>query len=106
MEKVYNVQVEPMTEESFASFGELIDPRERPPDRRIIAPLDFHSVGRTTLSSIWQPCEGLTFWEMERHFGVTQTFFNSAVLLQSSPPLPQPAMTHWQSLGLSRSGGS
>ena len=75
MEKVYNVQVEPMTEESFAPFGELIDPRERPPDRRIIAPLDFHSVGRTTLSSIWQPCEGLTFWEMERHFGVTQTFF-------------------------------
>ena len=75
MDKVFNVKVEPMTEESFEPFGELVDPRERPPDRRIIAPLEFHAQGRTTLSSIWQPCEGLTFWEMERHFGVTQTFF-------------------------------
>ncbi len=75
MEKVYSLEVEPMTEESFEPFGVLINPQERPPDRRMIIPLDFHAEGRTTLSSIWQPCEGLAFWEMERHFGVTQTFF-------------------------------
>ena len=64
-----------MTAESFKPFGELIDPSDRPPDRRVISPLGYYAEGRTTLSSIWQPCEGLTFWEMERHFGVTQTFF-------------------------------
>ena len=75
MAKVYSLKLEPMTEESFAPFGELITPGERPMDRRIISPIDFHAEGRTTLSSIWQPCEGLAFWEMERHFNVTQTFF-------------------------------
>ncbi len=83
MEKVYKLKVEPMTEESFEPFGELVDPRERPANRRIIAPLEFHAEGRTTLSSIWQPCEGHTFWEMERHFGVTQTFFQ----LSGSPTI-------------------
>jgi ureidoglycolate hydrolase len=83
MEQTYKIKVEPMTEESFEPFGELIDPRERPPDRRVISPLDFHAEGRTTLSSIWQPCEGLTFWEMERHFRVTQTFFQ----LSGSPTI-------------------
>ncbi|MDP6132775.1 MAG: ureidoglycolate lyase [Dehalococcoidia bacterium] len=75
MVKAYKIKVEPMTKESFGPFGELVDPRERPLDRRIVSPLDFHAEGRTTLSSIWQPCEGLTFCEMERHFKVTQTFF-------------------------------
>jgi hypothetical protein len=52
MEKVYSIKVEPMTEESFEPFGMLIDPQERPPDRRMIIPVDFHAEGRTTLSSI------------------------------------------------------
>ncbi len=46
MEKVYGIKVEPMTEESFEPFGMLIDPQERPPDRRMIIPLDFHAEGR------------------------------------------------------------
>lgn len=75
MATVYRIKVEPMTAESFAPFGELVDPLERPQDRRIVSPLEFNAEGRTTLSSIWQPCEGLTFWLMERHFKVTQTFF-------------------------------
>ena len=89
MTKVYSLKVEPMTDESFEPFGQLIDPRERPPDQRMILPLDFHAEGRTTLSSIWQPCEGLTFWEMERHFGVTQTFFQlsgSPIIVAAAAP--------------------
>ena len=61
MGKAYSLKVEPMTEESFEPFGELIDPQERPADRRMILPLGFYAEGRTTLSSIWPPCEGLTF---------------------------------------------
>lgn len=31
MGKAYSLKVEPMTEESFEPFGELIDPQECPP---------------------------------------------------------------------------
>ena len=94
MGKAYSLKVEPMTEESFEPFGELIDPQERPADRRMILPLGFYAEGRTTLSSIWQPCEGLTFSEMERHFGVTQTFFQLSgaptVVAAAVPTNPDP----------------
>lgn len=94
MEQIYSIKVEPMTKESFEPFGMLIDPQERPPDRRMIIPVDFHAEGRTTLSSIWQPCEGLTFCEMERHFGVTQTFFQLSgaptVVAAAAPTEPDP----------------
>ena len=53
MGKAYSLKVEPMTEESFEPFGELIDPQERPADRRMILPLGFYAEGRTTLNSIW-----------------------------------------------------
>ena len=94
MQKAHSIKVEPMTEESFWPFGTLIDPQERPTDLRIIIELDFHAEGRTTLSSIWQPCEGLTFVEMERHFGVTQTFFQLSgaptVVAVAAPTDPDP----------------
>ena len=95
MANVYSLKLELMTEESFAPFGELVTPRERPTDRRIIAPLDFHVEGTTTLSSIWQPPEGLTFWEMERHFKVTQTFFQlsgSPTVVAAAPPTGEDPM--------------
>ena len=68
--KVVKIRIEPMTAESFAPFGELIDPQGRPPDERIISDMDYHEDGRTTLSALWQPYQGLTFSELERHFGV------------------------------------
>ncbi len=89
MEKTYNLKVEPMTAESFEPFGELVDPKDRPADQRVISPLGYFAKGETTLSSIWQPCQDLTFWEMERHFGVTQTFFqlsgSPAVVAAAAP---------------------
>ncbi|MAF37856.1 MAG: hypothetical protein CL696_03075 [Chloroflexi bacterium] len=94
MQKAHSIKVEPMTEESFWPFGTLIDPQERPTDQRMIIELDFHAEGRTTLSSIWQPCEGLTFFEMERHFGVTQTFSQLSgaptVVAVAAPTDPDP----------------
>ena len=94
MEKVYKLKVEPMTIESFKPFGEIVDPQERPPGERMILPLDFHVDGKTTLSSIWQPCEGLSVWELERHFGVTQTFFqlsgSPTVVAAAAPTDPDP----------------
>jgi ureidoglycolate lyase len=74
MAKTHKLVVEPMTAESFAPFGELIDITERPSGERIIAPLAYHAEGRTTLSALWQPYQGRTFWQLERHFGVTQSF--------------------------------
>ena len=74
MDKVHKIKIEPMTAESFAPFGDIIDATERPPERRINAPLDYYADGNTTVSAIWQPEQGLKFWQMERHFGVTQSF--------------------------------
>ena len=74
MPKVHKLVLEPMTEESFKPFGDLLDPTERPSDHRIISSVPFEVDGSGTLGVIWQPYEGLTFNQLERHFGVTQTF--------------------------------
>ena len=81
MPKIHKLKIEPMTEESFAPYGEIIDPQDHPSDHRIIAALPYHADGRTTLGTLWQPQEGLTFCQMERHFGVTQSF----IQLSGSP---------------------
>ena len=78
MPKVHRLKIEPMTEESFRPFGELMDAEERPPDQRQFSPIDFQADGITTVSVIWQPYQGLTFTQLERHFGVTQSFIQLA----------------------------
>ncbi len=74
MSRVHRLKIEPMTEESFSPFGYLLDPKDRPADHRIISPIDFEADGSGTLGVIWQPYEGLTFNQLERHFAVTQSF--------------------------------
>ena len=74
MTTVHRIKIEPMTEESFAPFGELWDAKERPSDHRVITTTDYAYAGRTTVSVIWQPHAGMTFNVLERHFGVTQGF--------------------------------
>ncbi|HIN18914.1 MAG TPA: hypothetical protein EYM68_13600 [Gammaproteobacteria bacterium] len=81
MTSVQLIKVEPMTKESFEPFGQLLDSADRPGDRRIISPVEFTAEGKTTLGVIWQPFESLEFKDMERHFGVTQTF----IQLSGSP---------------------
>ena len=66
--------IEPMTPESFAPFGRLLESSAEPAERRVMTPLPFECDGRTTVNLIWQPCAGRSFSRIERHFGVTQTF--------------------------------
>ena len=74
MTRLHKLTIEPMTKESFKPFGEVLDAGERPSDHRIIASVPFEADGEGTLGVIWQPHEGLTFSQLERHFAVTQTF--------------------------------
>ena len=67
--------IEPMTAESFAPFGRLLEPSGMPADRRVMTPSEFECDGGTTIHTIWQPSGGRSFSRLERHFGVTQTFF-------------------------------
>ena len=67
--------IEPMTAESFAPFGGLVESSEMPDDQRVMTPSQFECDGRTTIHAIWQPRGGRSFSRIERHFGVTQTFF-------------------------------
>ena len=70
----HRLAIEPMTRESFAPFGRLLEPSEEPAERRVMTPLPFECDGRTTVHAIWQPYAGRSFSRLERHFGVTQTF--------------------------------
>ena len=74
MSTIYTLPIAPMTKESFAPFGELWNPDERPSERRIISRTDYEHDGQTTVGVIWQPYETLSFNELERHFGVSQSF--------------------------------
>lgn len=99
MGKVQKLKVEPMTAESFHPFGEMVEARGRPLDRREFFPVSFDVDGRTTVDVIWQPYAGKTFTRLERHFNVTQTFIplegSLAVVAVAAPtgpdeiPLPE-----------------
>lgn len=78
MNRRISITPEPMTKEAFAPFGWLIEPPGRPDDRRTLSPVEFGCDGKTTVSVIWQPSTGVEFSCLERHFGVTQTFFQLA----------------------------
>ena len=70
----HRLAIEPMTAESFAPYGHLLESSEEPAERRVMTPLPFECDGGTTVHAIWQPFAGRTFSRLERHFGVTQTF--------------------------------
>ena len=72
--RIVKLSIEPMTAESFAPYGEVIEARERPADGRRFFPVDFRIDGRTTMDVIWQPVGGKRFRMLERHFAVTQAF--------------------------------
>ncbi len=81
MVTIHKLEVEPMTAEAFAPFGELWEATDQPDDRRLSTPTGYAYLGRTTVGVIWQPYGGLCFNELERHFGVTQSF----IQLSGSP---------------------
>ncbi len=71
----HRLTIEPMTTESFAPFGRLLESSAMPADRRVMTPSEFECDGATTIHTIWQPSAERSFSRLERHFGVTQTFF-------------------------------
>ena len=71
----HRLAIEPMTAESFAPFGWVTESTGMPDDRRVMTPSRFECDGRITIHTIWQPRTGRTFSRLERHFALTQTFF-------------------------------
>ena len=85
----HRLNIEPMTAGSFAPFGCIVESSGTPDDRRVMTPSQFECDGRITIHTIWQPRAGRRFSRLERHFGVTQTFFQlsgSPSVVCAAPP--------------------
>ena len=67
--------IEPMTAESFAPFGGLLESSAMPDDHRVMTPSQFECDGRTTIHTIWQPRAGRSFSKLERHSGSRRRSF-------------------------------
>jgi ureidoglycolate hydrolase len=93
MSSLHRVRVEPMTEAAFAPFGEIIAPKDRPPDFRTGSGTEGWAVefgsGRPLLMLLKTPYQGLRFSKLERHFNLTQTFLplgGSPAVVAVAPP--------------------
>jgi ureidoglycolate lyase len=78
MATVHEVNIEPLTDEAFAPFGQIISAKDRAPDFHTASgtrgwAVDFQS-GTPLLMLLHTPFRGLSFTKLERHFNVTQTF--------------------------------
>ena len=107
MTTIHAVKIEPLTEQAFAPFGQLISAKDRVPDFETKSgtrgwAVDFAS-GRPLLMLLRTPYQGLRCTKLERHFNVTQTFLpmggSPAVLAVAAPSgngdsLPSPSDVH------------
>lgn len=93
MPTIREVTIEPLSEEAFAPFGQIISAKERPPDFQTESgtegwAVDFRS-GRPLVMLLRTPYRGLQFWKLERHFNLTQTFLplgGSPAVVAVAPP--------------------
>ncbi|HEV8307682.1 MAG TPA: ureidoglycolate lyase [Methylomirabilota bacterium] len=93
MSTVHQVRVEPLTEEAFAPFGQVVSAKDRPPDFETESgtqgwAVDFSS-GRPLVMLLRTPYQGLRFSKLERHFNLTQTFLplgGSPAVVAVAPP--------------------
>jgi ureidoglycolate lyase len=104
MRTVHELEVETLTEEAFAPFGEIVSAKARAPDFRTESgtegwAVDFRS-GRPLLMVLRTRYQGLRFSKLERHFELTQTFLplgGSPAVVAVAPPssdrsrVPDPA---------------
>jgi len=74
MTKIHTLTVGSMNDESFRPFGELWHATDRNSDHRVIYPTLYSHDNQSTVQVIWQPESGHRFTQLERHFGVTQSF--------------------------------
>ncbi|MBI3967164.1 MAG: ureidoglycolate lyase [Chloroflexi bacterium] len=76
--RVHRLKVELLTEEAFAPFGEVLEPKNRPPDYKSSATdawiPNFQTDGTTQMMVMTTFYEPLRFTMLERHLFVTQTF--------------------------------
>jgi ureidoglycolate hydrolase len=75
---VRQVRIEPLTDEAFAPFGQLVSAKDRPADFQTESgtqgwAVEFAS-GRPLVMLLKTRYQGLRFAKLERHFNVTQTF--------------------------------
>jgi ureidoglycolate lyase len=100
MATVHEVVVEPLTEEAFAPFGQIVSAKARPPDFQTESgtqgwAVDFRS-GRPLLMLLRTPYQGLRFAKLERHFDLTQTFLplggSPAVVAVAAPSADRSAV--------------
>src|SRR5262245_11573905 len=90
---VTRLSVEPLTEESFRPFGQVIGERTVAPDFRgeqgtLGWSIDWRG-GRAKISYLRTPFQGLRFRKLERHLELTQAFIpmggSAAVLAVAAP---------------------
>jgi ureidoglycolate hydrolase len=93
MPTVQQVPIEPLTEDAFAPFGQLISAKARTPDFKTESgtegwAVDFGS-GRPLIMLLRTVYQGLRFSKLERHFNVTQSFLplgGSPAVVAVAPP--------------------
>ncbi len=95
MATVHRVKVEPLTEAGFAPFGQVISPKDRPPDFQTESGTEGWAVefsaGRPLIMLLKTRYQGLRFSKLERHFNLTQTFLplgGSPAVVAVAPPSP------------------
>ena len=78
MANVHQVKVQPLTEQAFEPFGEIMGARESVEFQGLSGTemwaMDFQMSGRLQLGFLRVKYQGLTFNAMEQHHGVTQSF--------------------------------
>src|SRR5262245_44327932 len=76
--RTVQIRVEPLTEAAFRPFGQLMSASERAPEFEGVNTdgwiAHFEADGPPLLMLLRSRNEGLRFTQLERHFGVTQTF--------------------------------
>mgnify|MGYP001334247372 CR=1 FL=1 len=94
MGNVQIIKVEPLTEEAFEPYGEILNDKGVTPDfkgggKSQSWSVDFEADGRVLVMASKNPFQGLAFKKMERHFSHTQTFIplsGSPALVAVAPP--------------------
>ena len=73
-ERIIELKIELMTEDSFEPYGEVWDSKAYPADRRYSSPVHYQPEGDPVASVMWQPYGTLKFTKLERHFHDTHIF--------------------------------
>jgi ureidoglycolate hydrolase len=93
MSMIHEVPIEPLSDQTFASFGQIVSAKDREADFQTESgtkgwAVDFQS-GRPLVMLLQTPYQKLQVSKLECHFAVTQTFLplgGSPAVLAVAPP--------------------